>query len=217
LYTPLASLNLVLETLAPTVATARPLDGEVLRKSVDLARRQGGRLSRLISELLDVSRLDTGRLPLDLTRVDLTGLVSEVLERFAPDLTRARCQATLVGDASVVGRWDRSRLDQVIANLLSNAIKFGLGKPILVDVSCDQGRASLRIADQGIGVAPEEQPRIFDRWRRGVSSAHYGGLGLGLYICRGLVEAHAGTITVDSDPGRGTAFTVQLPCAGPPK
>ena len=115
----------------------------------------------------------------------------------------------------LVGRWDRSRLDQVIANLLSNAIKFGLGKPIELRVSQKGGQARWQITDHGIGVSPEEQPRIFDRFRRGVSSAHYGGLGLGLYICRGLVEAHAGTIAVASDPGQGATFTVQLPCAGP--
>ena len=219
LYTPLASLNLVLETLAPTTTTRvplAPLDPEVLQKSVDLARRQGGRLARLIGELLDVSRLSSGRLPLDLAQVDLTSLTSEVLQRFALDFARARCTASFEGGHPVLGRWDRSRLDQVIANLLSNAIKFGPGQPIEVAVMERQGVACIRVKDNGIGVALLEQAKIFDRFRRGVSSANYGGLGLGLYICRGLVEAHAGTISVQSSgPGAGAAFTVELPCRGP--
>jgi predicted ATPase/signal transduction histidine kinase len=212
LYTPLASLILVLETMAPTVTEPGSLTAEALSRSATLAKRQGERLARLIGELLDVTRSSSGPLPLQLGEVDLTVLTRDVLDRFAPDLTRARCAASFESTGPIVGRWDRSRLDQVIANLLSNAIKFGQGRPLEVSLAREDGMARLRVRDHGIGIAASEQGKIFERFRRGVSPAHYGGLGLGLYICRGLVEAHGGKISVESAPGAGAAFTVELPC-----
>jgi signal transduction histidine kinase len=102
-----------------------------------------------------------------------------------------------------------------VTNLLSNAIKFGPGKPIEVFVGAERGVARLVVRDHGIGVAPEERDRIFGRFERAVSERHYGGLGLGLYISRRIVEVHGGSIRYDSRPGDGAAFTVELPCAGP--
>jgi signal transduction histidine kinase len=107
--------------------------------------------------------------------------------------------------------WDRSRLDQAITNLLSNAMKFGAREPIEVFVGERDGQAVLRVRDHGIGVAPEAQSRIFDRFERAVSADHYPGLGLGLYVTSRIVEAHNGRITVESRPGEGTTFTVLLP------
>jgi signal transduction histidine kinase len=111
-----------------------------------------------------------------------------------------------------IGRWDAARLDQVLTNLMTNAIRFGAGKPIVVTVKATASAASLAVTDHGIGIAPAAQARIFDRFERGdVSAQHYGGLGLGLYIARQIVEAHGGTISVHSEPGCGATFTVTLP------
>jgi signal transduction histidine kinase len=99
----------------------------------------------------------------------------------------------------------------VITNLLSNAIKFGQAKPITVEVSADSSLARLVVRDRGIGIEPADQERIFKRFERAVPSHHFGGLGLGLYIAREIVGAHGGTMQVDSQPGAGTAFTVELP------
>jgi len=99
----------------------------------------------------------------------------------------------------------------VVTNLLSNAIKFGAGNPVDVTLQGDASRFQLTIRDHGIGIAPEYLFRIFNRFERAVSTRHYGGLGLGLYITRRIVEAHGGTIQVDSAPDAGAAFTINLP------
>lgn len=111
----------------------------------------------------------------------------------------------------VVGAWDASRLEQVVINLLWNALKFGAGRPIELRVERRADAALLTLTDQGIGISPEAQARIFERFGRGVPASHYGGLGLGLFIARAIVEAHGGTIGVASEPGRGSTFTVELP------
>jgi signal transduction histidine kinase len=111
----------------------------------------------------------------------------------------------------VRGYWDRLRISQVVTNLLSNAVKYGAGKPVEVEFGPREDRAWLVVRDQGIGIDPADQPQIFERFERAVSSRNYGGLGLGLYIVKRIVEAHGGTIRVDSTPGAGAAFYVELP------
>jgi signal transduction histidine kinase len=112
-----------------------------------------------------------------------------------------------------VGEWDRVRLEQVVTNLLSNAAKYGSSRPVEVTVSGDGTTAVLSIRDHGIGIPPEHQSRIFERFERAVSDRHYGGLGLGLWIVRQIVEALGGSIRVESETGEGSTFTVLLPKA----
>jgi signal transduction histidine kinase len=172
-------------------------------------------LIKLVRSLLDVSRIANNRLTLNLADTDLRVLVKAALDRFQPDLARARCSAVFRGDAPVVGKWDPSQIDQIVANLVSNAIKFGPKKPIEVSVGEENGMARLIVQDHGIGIDPLEQGRIFDLYQRAVSGRHYGGLGLGLYISRQIAQAHSGTIRVASEPGAGATFTLELPCVGP--
>jgi signal transduction histidine kinase len=215
LNTPLTSLLLALQhlrQLESRPAYARSPDG--FQSVLELASRQGTRLSRLVNDLLDVSRLEQGRLAHQPERVELCALVREVLERFEGDLARAGSSVSMQGHAQVLGEWDRSHLDRVVTNLLSNAIKFGLGKPIEVNVSADGGVARLVVRDHGLGVERGQIERIFGRFERAVSARHYAGLGLGLYISRKLVEAHGGTIRCESQAGVGSTFIVELPCAG---
>lgn len=211
LRTPLTSLGLVLHSLRRAIASGRPLEAASVAPAVARAIRQSDRLTALVENLLDVTRIAGGRLPLDLAEMDLGALVREVVERFEADALRAGCPVTVRDGGPVVGRWDRSRLDQVVTNLLANAIKFGAAKPITVTVGAVDGQARLVVADEGIGIDPAQQPRIFERFGRAVSSRHYGGLGLGLYISSRVIDAHGGSISVKSAPGAGTAFTVDLP------
>jgi signal transduction histidine kinase len=117
-------------------------------------------------------------------------------------------------EGDLVGQWDRYALNTVATNLLSNAIKFGEGKPIAVTVRADRGQTTLCVEDHGIGMQPEMLGRIFKPFERGVSSRNYGGLGLGLFITRTIVEGLGGTIHVESAPKEGSTVTVELQNAG---
>jgi predicted ATPase/signal transduction histidine kinase/tRNA A-37 threonylcarbamoyl transferase component Bud32 len=215
LNTPLTSLTLAVQSLRRAAPLGRVIDSQVLDRRLELVARQGTRLTRLIHDLLDVSHLDSGPLVLERTGVDLGALVREVAERFEADLAGARCSVSIHTGAPACGRWDRSCLDRVVTHLLSNAIKFGAGKPIEIAVGAERGAARLAVRDHGIGIAPEQRDRIFGRFERAVSERHYGGLGLGLYISRRIVEAHKGSIRCESRPGAGATFIVELPCAEP--
>jgi signal transduction histidine kinase len=209
LNTPMTSLLLAVQSLRRAASSGRHLDLQVMERLLDLVSRQGARMATLVNDLLDVSRLEV-RSPLELSEVDLGALVRAVVARFEGDLVKARCSISIRG-AVVVGRWDRSGIDQVITHLLSNAIKFGAGKPIEVFSGADDGMARLTIRDHGIGLDPEQRERIFGRFERAVSERHYGGLGLGLYICRRIVEEHGGSIRCESRSGDGATFIVELP------
>ncbi|MFT3773201.1 MAG: ATP-binding protein [Minicystis sp.] len=215
LRTPLMSLGLSMQALRRARRAGKPCNPTVTGELVERACRQSERINRLVDELLDVSRFEAGKLTLDVAEVELGALAREVVARLALDLTRSRCSVTIRDEATVVGRWDRSRLDQVITSLLSNAIKFGAGRPIEIAVRAGDHRATLAVTDHGIGIDPGQQARIFERFGRAVSVMHYGGIGLGLYICRRIVEAHGGSIRVESRPGAGSTFTIDLPTEVP--
>ncbi|WP_437594473.1 sensor histidine kinase [Sorangium sp. So ce1000] len=215
LNTPMTSLTLTLESVDRALRSGRSWDPQALGRQVDRALRQAARLTRLSSELLDVSRINAARLSLDLAEVELAAVVRDVLARFKLDLARAGCSVSLRDAGRIVGLWDGSRVDQIVSNLLANAIKFGAGKPVEITVGEEAGMARLSVRDHGIGIDPARQAQIFERFERAVSDRHYGGLGLGLYISRRIAEAHGGSIRVESAPGAGATFVVELPRAGP--
>jgi signal transduction histidine kinase len=212
LRTPLAALLLQVEGLQrQALRNAFVAHPDVLIDRVGKTRAHAQRLERLVGELLDVGRISAGRLTLELEDVDLGALVGEVAERFADQLARSGCTLTVTAPERVVGRWDRLRLDQVITNLLANAIKYGARQPIDLRVERLAEGARLTVIDRGIGIAPADQGRIFERFERAVSDRHYGGLGLGLWISREIVEALRGSISVESAVGAGSTFVVTLP------
>jgi signal transduction histidine kinase len=210
LRTPLTPLQLQVQSLRRLASRSElPLDR--LQQKLALAERQVERLGGLVANLLDISRITGHRLLLELEEVDLAALVRDVTERSRDHLQRVGCTLDLRAPAALVGRWDPMRLEQVLTNLLSNAMKYGAGKPIHVEVAAAGGQALLTVRDEGIGIAPEDQRRIFQRFERAVSERHYGGFGLGLWICRQVVEAMGGSIDVQSALGAGATFTVRLP------
>ena len=174
--------------------------------------RTAGRLNALVGELLDVTRIHAGRLRLEREEVDLGCLVRDVADRFRQNAPPTAGALLVEAPEPVVGRWDRTRLEQVVTHLLSNAIKYGAGRPVHLRVEASAGGpARLVVRDEGIGIPPENLPRLFGRFERAVSERHYGGLGLGLYITRQIVEALGGGVSVRSAPGAGATFTVELP------
>ncbi|MDI1475319.1 MASE1 domain-containing protein [Polyangium sp. y55x31] len=213
LNTPMTSLQLDVQTLKRGAVQS----GDPFPPSLTRVERQVKKLARLIQELLDVTRITTGRMHLQIEDVDLPTVVRDVAERFTEDLSRAACPLMLHADSSMIGRWDHIRLEQVVTNLISNAIKFGSGHPIEIWVGEADGMARLTVRDHGIGIPADRLPYIFERFERAVSSRAYAGLGLGLYIVRSIVEALGGSIRVESTVGSGTMFTVELPRAGPPR
>jgi len=178
---------------------------------LDVIRRQILRLDRLVNELLDVSRIAAGKLPMVREEVDLAALAQEVVERLADEAKTAGSELTVHAPAAVVGQWDRMRLDQVITNLVTNAMKYGRRRPIEVTVTADAGTAWLRVEDQGIGIAPEHHARVFERFERAVAERAFGGLGLGLWIVARIVGDLGGKVHVESALGAGSTFVVALP------
>jgi PAS domain S-box-containing protein len=175
------------------------------------ALRQAKRLDKLIENLLDVGRIAGGRLHLNREACDLSEAVRESLSRFEEEAQRTGSPLVFSAEPGVSGSFDGVRIEQVVGNLVSNALKYGRGKPIEVNVEQQNGHALVRVKDHGIGIAPEDKDRIFQRFERAVSPDHYAGMGVGLFVTKQIVEAHGGTIRVESEPGNGAVFTVSLP------
>jgi signal transduction histidine kinase len=164
LRTPLTTLGLQTEGLLQTYGTAKqpPRDeDERLRRRLGLIRKQVVRLNQLVDQLLDISRLIEGRLDLHIEEVDLQSVALEAIDLLREPAQRAGSPILFRGTDSVVGRWDRLRLGQVVTNLLSNAIKFGRGRPIEIELAADEREAELQVRDDGEGIEPEAQTRIF--------------------------------------------------------
>lgn len=186
-----------------------------LRELLSSSKLQCQRISELIEKLLDVTRIQVGKIELNLAPTDLVALVKEVTQRFSTELNQKGISMEIVAPQILTGTWDRVRLDQIITNLLSNAIKYGDAKPIQIKVEGTHDRVKVRVTDQGIGIAPRDQDRIFQRFERASSSARISGLGLGLYVSGQIATAHGGTLFVKSELGHGSTFTLDLPLRVP--
>ncbi|WP_433931372.1 PAS domain S-box protein [Sorangium cellulosum] len=211
LKTPLTALVLQVDSLRRAIRRGQASQGVPrLDAKLSTIHRSVFRLSDLVNDLLDVSRISAQGLSLHVEDFDLVALLREGVERFQ----EAQAQGSpirLLGSPEVLVRWDRSRMEQVITNLLSNAVKYGAGAPIDVRVEADAERVRFAVQDRGIGIAPGDQARIFERFQRAASVMHYGGFGLGLWIVRLIVEQHGGAVRVESAPGSGATFSVDLP------
>jgi PAS domain S-box-containing protein len=210
LKTPLTALQLQLQGVHRRMVDADP----ALASRIDRAVRSGQRLADLIEALLDVSRIATGRFELKRECFDLGATVHDVVERLAENAAREGSPLQVNAAPGLVGSWDRLRLEQVLVNLLSNAIKYGAGGPVEVTASAEQGEAVLRVTDHGPGVPEQDLQRIFGRFERASSLRNYGGLGLGLYVARQIVEAHGGTVSAHNLSAGGACFSVRLPLLG---
>ena len=219
LRTPLTALRLQLDSVARSLERrpAEHLASGKLAASTGDARTQAERLTSLVERLLDISRLAEGRLTLDHEELDLVSVVREVVDVMRAPARVAGCELRFAAPPALRGHWDRLRLEQLVTNLVGNATKFGAHQPVDVAIAEDaNGHASaarLTVTDRGIGIDPQDQRRIFERFERAVPARNFGGLGLGLWVAKQIVDAHEGTISVASAPGEGATFTVVLPAA----
>ena len=194
------------------------VEGSNATRAIETIERNARSQARLIDDLLDVSRIITGNLRLDLHPLNLAPIVEAALDALRPtaDVKGIRLQTRFV-PAQCLVKGDPNRLRQVIWNLLSNAIKFTpRNGNVSIDLTCVESTARLTVSDTGDGISPEFLPYVFDRFRQaeGSISRKQGGLGLGLAVARHLVELHGGTIRAESEGlGSGAIFTVDLPLA----
>jgi len=213
LKTPLTSLKLQLQLGEIQVAKSAefPLSPPKINRLLQVCQAQANRLNTLVDDLLDVGRIERGTIVYTMLNFNLKQLVDVVLERFGEALRLKDCTVELESPEPILARGDSFRIEQVLINLLSNAVKYGQEKPIRVRLGKQSGMVYFSVSDQGIGISPEKQSLVFDRFERAISSRNISGLGLGLFISRRIVEMHGGTIGVQSELGEGATFTVELP------
>jgi signal transduction histidine kinase len=214
-----------MEQLAPPPAATTPegllhdADGHVVQfyeeDSFAVVAGQTERLTGVVSRLLDASQLGDS-LTLVPRCFELVALVRDSVDSVGAVAAAGGTDVAIVGDGPVIGRWDRDRIAQVIQDLLANALKFGRGKPIEIRIARAPAWVEIAVRDDGPGIDPADQARIFDRFDRRASPERFAGLGLGLWIARRVIEAHGGTIAVDSRLGCGATFAVRLPFDVPP-
>ncbi|RYF10882.1 MAG: GAF domain-containing sensor histidine kinase, partial [Deltaproteobacteria bacterium] len=216
LRTPLTALQLSVQSLQRTVerlegaerlAEALPKVQQSLANQAHSVRR----LVALVADVLDVSRLESGRLQLSLEPLDLGALVQDVVARMSDLSRRADCKVVVRNQQPLVVKFDRVRLEQVVTNLLSNAIKYGAGRPVSIDIWAMDSDACLEIVDHGIGIAQDQLQRIFERFERAASVRQYGGLGLGLWLAQQILQQGGGRIEVSSNLGEGATFRALMP------
>jgi len=201
LRTPITIAHLQLHRL-------RRLVGRDSAPALDVALGQLDRLDALVGRLLDASKVEAG-IDIQYADADLADIVRDATERLRAQT--ASGSVLTVDVPPLRGSWDPLRLEQVVTNLVANALKYGDGKPIRVSASGDDELVYLEVRDHGIGLQPADLDRIFNKFVRAVPPTHYGGLGLGLYIARQIVDAHCGWLEASSTPGESTVFRVTLP------
>lgn len=212
LKTPLTALTLQLQLLI-RIASQMPINPEMVTLLATKSMKASNQIASLLNELLDITRIRVGKLTLEKREMDLSSAAANILSFLSEEITASGSKVQILAEEPVIGYWDPNRINQIVSNLLSNAIKYGAGKPIKVTVRINReaGAAEFRVLDHGVGISRDVQETIFQRFERAVSGGKIAGLGLGLYIVRQVVEAHGGVIRVESEPGRGSLFTVTLP------
>lgn len=212
LKTPITSLKLQVQLTQRSTKLGEGIvpRPEKLARSLEISERQIDRLSGLVDELLDVTRIQAGKMKYIFEDVPLAELVEEAVERLSGAFRQVNSYIEVEAEPVTV-RCDRYRMDQVVVNLLTNALKYGAGGKVVVRLEKAGSGARISVQDFGIGIEQEKVGKIFNRYERAVPHTSISGLGLGLYISREIVEAHGGNITVETKLGQGSVFTVHIP------
>jgi two-component system phosphate regulon sensor histidine kinase PhoR len=213
LRTPLASIRVVVETLESGAVDDPAVSAEFLRRIIG----ETDRLALLVDDLLDLARLESGRVRMRVEGVAASDLIEGGVDRLRPQVERARLVVRVEApDDLPIVRVDRARVEQVLLNLIHNAIKFTPpGGEIRVAARTVADELEISVKDNGIGVAPDELPRLFERFYKADKARRSEGTGLGLAIAKHIVLAHGGSIVAESTPGEGSTFTLMLPLGGP--
>lgn len=213
---PLAAMSLKLDVLLRAAEkSGEALSPDFVVPKLSGLRKQVDDLVRLLEDLLDISRIASGKLTIRREEMDLAATTRGAMERLAEQAKRVGSALTFTSEGPVVGCWDPLRVDQVVTNLLTNALRYGAGRPIHVGLTATAASARLSVRDQGVGISPENLQRIFQRFERVESGRGAKSYGLGLWIVQRIVQAMGGTISVVSELGKGSTFTVDLPRNAP--
>ena len=214
LKTPLTIMLLKLHDMLNSIQSVSLANFSIqkLMKVLKNSEQQIKWLSLMINDLLDVSLISTGRMKLQLEDTDLVSVVEQVKQSFSEMLKKEKYKIKIHAKSSVVGKWDKVKIEQVITNLVSNAIRYGESKPIEIKIFMNRGQGTFIIKDEGIGIPAQEQKAIFELFKQAPEPKEYKkGLGVGLFITSEIVKMHGGKIKVSSVPQKGTSFTVELP------
>ncbi len=209
LKTPLTSLKLQTQMTKKQVLRPGTLTVERMQKQLDYTINQINRLNKLVDDMLDISRINTGKLIIHRNKLNLSDLVEDLVDRFTPQFEAVGCSVETSIQEAVTGSWDSYKIEQVLNNLFSNAIRYSPNKTIRVGLKKKIDVAILNVQDEGMGIDPANQERIFERFERATSTAS--GLGLGLYITRQILDLHDASIRVESEVGKGSNFIIELP------
>lgn len=213
LKTPLTSLKLQCDLFTHKFKKGQALTTEAYEKFSRTTSKTVTKLTRLVDDMLDISRIQAKRLTLNKEDIELCHCLQEVIEQLKPVFNLSETSAPVVETCQeIVGHFDKLRLEQVFNNILTNAIRYGNGNSIKVKAEMRNQMALISVTDNGIGIPKEKVEKIFDRFERADRDKNVQGLGLGLYITKQIVEAHQGKIWVESEEGSGSTFYIQLPC-----
>lgn len=214
LKTPLTSLKLQIQLFERGVAKNDSLafTQEKIKSFIEKNSLQIDRLTRLVDDMLDISRIRTGKFSLKKEPCDLNLMLNNILLR-----TKEQFEASGSGLPEITcpekayGEWDPLRIEQLLTNIITNAIRYGLGRSISIDIQNHQETVRIMVKDNGLGIAKSDLDKIFMRYERGLLSREVSGLGLGLFITKQIVDAHGGKIWVESEINKGSTFFVDLP------
>lgn len=209
LKTPLTSLKLQTQMTRRQINRPEVSIIDKMQKQLDYTVNQIDRLNKLVDDMLDISRINTGKLNIQKSKFDLSILTEEIIERFMPQFDAVGCIVKTRIDPEVIGHLDAYKIEQVLNNLFSNAIRYSPRKQIFIGLKQNADVAILNVKDEGMGIEPENLERIFERFER--VSSNISGLGLGLYITRQILNLHKGTIKAESELGKGSNFIIELP------
>lgn len=210
LKTPLTSIRLQNDLIIRNIKNQKG-DEEKIIAMLDRSGKNIDRINRLVDDMLDISRMATGKLSLQKEKFVLNHLIKEVVERLKPLLDETKTEVVVTEEAEVCGEWDRFRIEQVFTNLLTNAGKYAPGKEVVVTLRIESQMGVVSVKDQGKGIAPDDQERIFKRFERAEKAGDTRGLGLGLFITREIILMHKGEIVLKSEIDKGSEFIVRLP------